>query len=83
MGGTGESVDKFKRQKLYTKYKNNTDLNIENLFAKSNNLEAIELDIDVPQAQEVKITSVDGFQIDTMSAIQELRSRIVSIILVT
>ncbi len=58
-------------------YKNNTDLNIENLFAKSNNLEAIELDIDVPQAQEVKITSVDGFQIDTMSAIQEFRSRIV------
>ncbi len=37
-------------------YKNNTDLNIENLFAKSNNLEAIELDIDAPQAQEVKIT---------------------------
>ena len=56
--------------------KKNTDIDIDKLFEESNFVNGMKLDIDCPLAQKAKTSLDDGFQISTMSAVEELKEYI-------
>lgn len=52
--------------------KKKINLDVDKLFDESSSMNGVELDIDVPLAQEAQITIPEGFQIDTMAAVKKL-----------